>query len=150
MVFVPSSKRKVGAEIAKSIVDAIHRAFPTPQHNSLSSQRKRKTLEQTIENSHNNMSNHDKHLTDAASHLQQLVQQSSPCPLVVGVFANQTSSEINEIVEQVGLDLIQLHGDVEQEKTIESALNKPIIRAIHVTPLDDAASVMKRIKPGWE
>ena len=57
-------------------------------------------------------------------------------PLLVGVFAKQTSDEINRIVAQVDLDLVQLSGG--EHPSITARLQRPVIRVIHV---DDSATV---------
>lgn len=53
-------------------------------------------------------------------------------PIIVGVFANQTAEEINEVVQDVGLDYIQLHGN--EGFDIATRLVKPVIRSIPVIP----------------
>jgi phosphoribosylanthranilate isomerase len=51
-------------------------------------------------------------------------------PLVVGVFANQSTSKINEIASIVGLDIVQLHGDEGFEVCAE--IDLPTIRVCHL------------------
>jgi phosphoribosylanthranilate isomerase len=47
----------------------------------------------------------------------------------VGVFVNHTAREIESIVEQVGLDAIQLHGDEPPQLIAQLPKNKAVIRA---------------------
>jgi len=60
-------------------------------------------------------------------------------PLITGVFAGQSADEVNEIAAAAGLDLVQLSGgeSIEFVRKIE----RPVIRAIHVSPEVDAEGV---------
>ncbi|MGH2633921.1 MAG: hypothetical protein ACRDG3_10970, partial [Tepidiformaceae bacterium] len=51
-------------------------------------------------------------------------------PLIVGVFANQTADEVNDIADAAGLDLVQLSGG-ETQGFIEH-IERPVVRAVHV------------------
>ncbi|GGB47594.1 phosphoribosylanthranilate isomerase [Virgibacillus dakarensis] len=55
----------------------------------------------------------------------------------VGVFVNESLEEVKKIVEQVGLDYIQLHGDETPEYA--KILDIPIIKAFSVNPENLAA-----------
>mgnify|MGYP001170461070 CR=1 FL=1 len=62
-------------------------------------------------------------------------QQSQPLkfnlsPSVVGVFYNQNIRYVSEIIDTVGLDVIQLTGDEKPEEWL--SLDTPIIKACHV------------------
>jgi anthranilate synthase/indole-3-glycerol phosphate synthase/phosphoribosylanthranilate isomerase len=67
-------------------------------------------------------------------------------PLVVGVFANQTSTIINAIADRVGLDLVQLHGDEPWEEAL--AIRRPVIKAIRVAPDMSATSLLEQVEVG--
>lgn len=61
----------------------------------------------------------------------KLVRQAVPAFVnLVGVFVNTDSDEINAIADNVGLDLIQLHGD--QSLDFANHLSKPYIKVIRV------------------
>jgi phosphoribosylanthranilate isomerase len=79
-----------------------------------------------------------------ASALERLLARKRP--ITVGVFAGNDPDEINEIVDECGLDLIQLSGG-EPWSSILLA-NRQVIKAVHVRSDDDAASAMSRIETG--
>ncbi|TWT95311.1 N-(5'-phosphoribosyl)anthranilate isomerase [Botrimarina colliarenosi] len=58
-------------------------------------------------------------------------------PLVVGVFVNATAAQIAQVVAQVPLGAIQLHGDEPPELVAEMPPGVPVIRAARI----DAAGV---------
>mmetsp|Transcript_4747 Transcript_4747/g.5478 ORF Transcript_4747/g.5478 Transcript_4747/m.5478 type:complete len:539 (-) Transcript_4747:1143-2759(-) len=58
-------------------------------------------------------------------------------PLVVGVFMNQPIEEVNKLAMEVGIDMIQLHGDETLEDEAQCSL--PVIRVVHVD-VDSKAS----------
>lgn len=64
-------------------------------------------------------------------------------PLIVGVFADQPAEEVWRIANEVGLDVIQLSGGVEESLGKYAAENKSfaVIKALHVGPGDTAASI---------
>ncbi|CAM9539889.1 unnamed protein product [Chrysoparadoxa australica] len=74
-------------------------------------------------------------------------------PLTVGVFQNQPTDEVRQIAKDVGLDLVQLHGDEPWEDCRECGV--PTIRVIHVpaddagSPKDRADSILQQLRPGY-
>lgn len=52
------------------------------------------------------------------------------CPPFVGVFVDESPQRMNQVSDEVGLDLIQLHGDEQPE--IVPLVSRPVIRAIRV------------------
>lgn len=52
-------------------------------------------------------------------------------PLIVGVFADMDSDEVNDIASAAGLDLVQLSGG--EPDAFISRIERPVIRAIHVS-----------------
>lgn len=67
-------------------------------------------------------------------------------PLTVGVFADQTAAEVNDIADAAGLDLVQLSGG----ETIDFAteIERPVILVRHVSPGATEDHVLKDIRPG--
>lgn len=53
-------------------------------------------------------------------------------PLIVGVFAGQSVSEVNDIADAAGLDLVQLSGGESRE--FIDQIERPVLSAIHVSP----------------
>ncbi|MGE5595951.1 MAG: phosphoribosylanthranilate isomerase [Hyphomicrobiales bacterium] len=51
-------------------------------------------------------------------------------PLIVGVFADQTVSEVNDIADAAHLDLVQLSGDESPEFVRQ--IERPVIKAFHI------------------
>lgn len=72
-----------------------------------------------------------------------LRHQSPTSPLAVGVFRNAPASEINAIAREVGLDLIQLHGDEAPE--FIDLLDLPALKVIGLTAGDTQPSASSRI-----
>ena len=60
--------------------------------------------------------------------------------LLVGVFAGQSSDEINHIAVAVDLDIIQLSGG--EDPAIIARLQRPVIRTVHVGPDTAAKAVL--------
>jgi len=54
---------------------------------------------------------------------------------LVGVFVKQTPVEINQIASEVGLDLVQLHGD--QNVAFANQVNFPYVKVIRVKSIED-------------
>ena len=66
-------------------------------------------------------------------------------PAFVGVFRDMDYDSINLIVREVGLDIVQLHGD--EDPAMSRLISVPVLKAIHVidsTPLLNSTDVM-----GW-
>jgi phosphoribosylanthranilate isomerase len=67
-------------------------------------------------------------------------------PLVVGVFANQSSTIVNAVADRVGLDLVQLSGNEAWEEAL--AIRRPVIKAVRVGYGVDSSFVMNQIEVG--
>ena len=68
-------------------------------------------------------------------------------PLTVGVFADQSIDEVNEIAEEAGVDLVQLSGDESWEDCLMIA--RQTIQVVHVSPLDSPSDPMALVEPGF-
>jgi phosphoribosylanthranilate isomerase len=67
-------------------------------------------------------------------------------PQVVGVFVNLPADEVNKLAEFCELDWVQISGDEPWGYCQE--IEKPIIKAIHVSPSGTAYDVLKKIEEG--
>jgi phosphoribosylanthranilate isomerase len=67
-------------------------------------------------------------------------------PLVVGVFADMSVEEVNNITEAAKLDLVQLSGG-EDEAFIDQ-VDCPVLKAIHVSDGDSEFDIADRAVPG--
>ena len=66
---------------------------------------------------------------------------------VVGVFVNKEAAFINEVVEQVGLNIVQLHG-TEPPEFCQSIL-RPVIKALHLKSEADLGKISAYIETTW-
>lgn len=67
-------------------------------------------------------------------------------PLIVGVFADQPLSEVNEIAEAAGLDLVQLSGG--EDWDFARRVNRPVMKAVHVDEATTADDIHEGIESG--
>ena len=79
-----------------------------------------------------------------AAALERLLERKRP--LTVGVFANNDAEEINEIVDECGIDLIQLSGGEPWGHCLLAA--RQVLKVVHVGDGDDVASTLARIEIG--
>jgi phosphoribosylanthranilate isomerase len=79
-----------------------------------------------------------------ASALERLLARKRP--LTVGIFANNDPDEINELVDECGIDLIQLSGGEPWGHCLLAA--RQVIKVVHVSDADDAASTLARLETG--
>ncbi|KAJ8488642.1 hypothetical protein ONZ51_g3443 [Trametes cubensis] len=120
LMFVPSSKRHVSVEQAQKISAAIHsRRFGRPPHAT------------AVEVSSVEQLKNEPWFNAHAHRLSMALSGESPArPLLVGVFQNQPLEAILQIVEDVQLDMVQLHG----AEPVEWARHIPVptVRVFHV------------------
>lgn len=114
LIFAEKSKRRVTVETASDITQYIKR-LPAFTHRS------------GIKHSSSAGASEK-----ALAVIRQLIASNQGKPLVVGVFQDQPAAYINSIAQQVGLDLVQLHGS--EQPHVMSQIIRPIIRSIGVTP----------------
>lgn len=127
-IIFAKSKRRVDPSKAKEIVEAV-RSLIKKQENGSRYQTK----------------NENEWFATQFNRMGQLLQSRKP--LIVGVFSNQSASEINDIVDQTGIDIVQLHG--EEDNSMCKEIKVPVIRAIHVGMEDTSSTVEKRIQPDF-
>lgn len=63
-----------------------------------------------------------------------------PFVTVVGLFVNASIDQVNEVIDAVGLDLLQFHGD--EDEAYCAQFHKPYIKAIRMSPGLDIKDVM--------
>jgi anthranilate synthase/indole-3-glycerol phosphate synthase/phosphoribosylanthranilate isomerase len=68
-------------------------------------------------------------------------------PLVVGVFQDQPVQYINHVVQQVGLDVVQLHGHEPQD--ILPLIHRPAIQAFHMSQTISPAVMADMHREGY-
>ncbi|KAI0745615.1 N-anthranilate isomerase [Earliella scabrosa] len=121
LMFVTTSKRHVSLEQAQKISAAIHARRPPPTQRPPTAVEVSSVGQLTNEPWFNL---HARRLTESLS------GESSKRPLIVGVFQNQPLDFILKAIEEVELDMVQLHG----HEPIEWArhIPVPVIRVFHV------------------
>jgi indole-3-glycerol phosphate synthase/phosphoribosylanthranilate isomerase len=72
---------------------------------------------------------------------------SNIAPDVVGVFVNKDAAYINEIAEQVGLHIVQLHGDEPPEFC--QSITRPVIKALRLRDMSDLGMVQAYQEVTW-
>ncbi|KAL3800627.1 hypothetical protein HJC23_006089 [Cyclotella cryptica] len=119
VIFAEKSKRKVGIAEAKQIVDAVRK---------FGERTDRVTVE--VDTNGNN--------GETASTLSTLVAKSLALeraarrPLVVGVFQNQPLDYIRQMVDECGLDLVQLHGSEGMQAANTKNFGVPALRVVDI------------------
>jgi len=66
---------------------------------------------------------------------------------VVGVFVNKDAAFINEVVEQVGLNVVQLHGNEPPEFC--QRISRPVIKGLHLKSNDDLGKFAVYKETSW-
>ena len=113
VIFVPKSKRCVNKEQATSVVQAVRAFGERTKRTVLSSRKQESPLSQLVANS-------------------RALEDCSRRPMVVGVFQNQSPEFICEMVEECGLDLVQLHGKEGMAAANEKVCSVPAIRVVDI------------------
>jgi len=70
----------------------------------------------------------------------KIVCAVGPFVTVVGLFVNASIDQVNEVIDAVGLDLLQFHGD--EDEAYCAQFHKPYIKAIRMSPGLDVKDVM--------
>jgi phosphoribosylanthranilate isomerase len=131
MVFATNSRRCVELEDASEIVRALGPSLrDLEQQSPPASSKTDSDLRSWFQN--------------GASELERLLERKRP--LTVGVFAGNDPDEINEIVDECGIDLIQFSGGEPWSACLTA--NRQVIKAVHVRRNDSAESLTGRIEAG--
>mmetsp|Transcript_8392 Transcript_8392/g.9624 ORF Transcript_8392/g.9624 Transcript_8392/m.9624 type:complete len:721 (-) Transcript_8392:104-2266(-) len=113
VIFVPKSKRCVTAEEGRAVVDTVRSFGERTARTSLKLPETGSPTNQMVSNA-------------------RVLEQAARRPLVVGVFQNQPSEFIREMVESCGLDLVQLHGSEGMEAASPNVCGVPAIRVVDI------------------
>jgi phosphoribosylanthranilate isomerase len=132
LMFAPSSRRRIDVEDASEIV----RALGAPL--SEIEMRNPPAMYRAESNDLRSWYEH------GASALDRMLERKRP--LTVGVFAGNEPEEINEIVDECGIDLIQLSGGEPWSACLLA--NRQVIKALHISSDEDAAAVLERMETG--
>jgi phosphoribosylanthranilate isomerase len=132
LMFAPSSRRRIEVEDASEIV----RALGTPLGEL--EQNEPPALFRTESDDLRSWFEH------GASALERMLQRKRP--LTVGVFAGNDPEQINEIVDECGIDLIQLSGGEPWGACLLA--NRQVIKAVHLAAGEAAAAALGRIETG--
>ncbi len=130
--FAPSSSRRIEVEDASEIVRALGRPLAEIEMETPPALFRAETEDLRSWFEH------------GASALDRMLERKRP--LTVGIFAGNDQEEINEIVDECGIDLIQLSGGEPWSACLLA--NRQVIKVLHVGADEDAAGVLGRIETG--
>ncbi len=82
-----------------------------------------------------------------ARELLKTFEDSHITPDIVGIFVNKEAEYINDIIEQVGLHFVQLHGDESPEFC--KRINRPVIKGLRLHRKADLNMVEKYNQTSW-
>ncbi|KAF9228338.1 hypothetical protein BS17DRAFT_692939 [Gyrodon lividus] len=143
LMFVPASKRFISLDTARKISSSIRSlrsavpstgsADPSPGDSSVSTSTSGGTV-----------AVNDTWFSSHAHRLSKTLTVHRP--LLVGVFQNQTLSDILEATTAAQLDLVQLHGTEPLEWS--KHIPVPVVRAFHVDPNTEGGGVRDITRPG--
>jgi len=74
-------------------------------------------------------------------------QEDQITPDIVGVFVNKEAEFINDIVEQVGLHVVQLHGNETPEFC--KCIHRPVIKGLRLNSMADLSMVGEYTETAW-
>ena len=132
LMFAPSSRRRVDLEDASEIVRALGAPLAGIEMENPPAMYRAESDDLRSWFEH------------GASALERMLERKRP--LTVGVFAGNDPVEINEIVDECGIDLIQLSGGEPWGACLLA--NRQVIKVLYVAPGEDAATTLGRIETG--
>eukprot|EP00586_Coscinodiscus_wailesii_P007524 CAMPEP_0172490118 /NCGR_PEP_ID=MMETSP1066-20121228/20459_1 /TAXON_ID=671091 /ORGANISM="Coscinodiscus wailesii, Strain CCMP2513" /LENGTH=613 /DNA_ID=CAMNT_0013258431 /DNA_START=164 /DNA_END=2005 /DNA_ORIENTATION=- len=127
VIFAEKSKRKVDVDAARGVVDAVRR---------FGERTKRHEFVRDGEDD-----NGDAPVMRALVKKTRALEEAARRPLVVGVFQNQDEEFVRQMVEEVGLDLVQLHGKEGMAAANQERCGVPAIRVVDIPVGDGGAPV---------
>ena len=113
VIFAEKSKRKIDMDSAKGIVEAVRK---------FGERSDRVAIE---------VKSNGSVLSNIAAKSMAL-EQASRRPLVVGVFQNQSLEYVKQMVEECGLDMVQLHGQEGMEAANGKNFGVPALRVVDI------------------
>lgn len=82
-----------------------------------------------------------------AMELLKALEDNQPTSTIVGIFVNEEAEFINDIVEQVGLHVVQLHGNEPPEFC--KRIKRPVIKGLHLNSITELNRVEKYQATTW-
>ncbi|OCF43035.1 anthranilate synthase/indole-3-glycerol phosphate synthase/phosphoribosylanthranilate isomerase [Kwoniella heveanensis CBS 569] len=101
VILVPGAKRRISFDVAREIAEEVQSARRSKSKSSPNGD--------SIQSTHERSTSSEPWFT---SHARRLTSRRKP--LLVGVFQNQSLDDILDAVDEIGLDIVQLHGDEPQ------------------------------------
>ncbi|HEY6286635.1 MAG TPA: bifunctional indole-3-glycerol-phosphate synthase TrpC/phosphoribosylanthranilate isomerase TrpF, partial [Ktedonobacteraceae bacterium] len=83
----------------------------------------------------------------AAKEILKTYEDGQMSPDIVGIFVNKEADYINDVVDQVGLHFVQLHGDESPEFCI--CIHRPVIKALRLNEKSDPNLTEKYYHTTW-
>lgn len=146
LMFVPTSRRKVAYEEAKRISLRIRSERSTIPSQLRSGSHLDKPSSPAATAEINLATNNEPWFTAHSRRLSKAISVSGGGPLLVGVFQDQPLEYILQVVAEVQLDVVQLHGNepVEWSKHIPV----PVIKVFHVKAASPTSTNTAEVDPG--
>ncbi|KAL7513236.1 hypothetical protein ACHAXN_010330 [Cyclotella atomus] len=113
VIFAEKSKRKVGVDGARQIVEAVRKFGERSDRVSIEVESNGTALSSLVDKS-------------------MALEQASRRPLVVGVFQNQPLEYVKQMVDECGLDMVQLHGQEGMEAANAKNFGVPALRVVDI------------------
>jgi indole-3-glycerol phosphate synthase / phosphoribosylanthranilate isomerase len=82
-----------------------------------------------------------------AKELLKAIEAEQLMPDIVGVFVNKEADFINDLAEQLGLDIVQLHGDETPEFC--QRMKRPVIKGLRLSSMADLSMARAYAETSW-
>ena len=82
-----------------------------------------------------------------AKELLKAIDREQLMPDIVGVFVNKEAGFINDLAEQLGLDVVQLHGDETPEFC--QRMKRPVIKGLRLSRMADLSMARAYTETSW-